>query len=200
MLTSISPVGEHGRNQRWLITVSAYAVGSVLGGAVSGAGLGALGRLTLGWLPGSAVLALFAILAVVGLLLEGHVAGVRLPTWRRQVDERWLVRYRGWVYGFGFGFQLGTAFMTIVTSAVVYLTFAAALLSMSWTAGAVIGGIFGAVRSLPLVGMWRVRRTATLVAVHSRLQRLTVPVARVTILVQAATAVAVGIAGAGALR
>jgi hypothetical protein len=34
-------------------------------------------------------------------------SGSGCPSWQRQVDERWLTTYRGWVYGAGFGFQLG---------------------------------------------------------------------------------------------
>ena len=44
-----------------------------------------------------------AVLLLAGLLLDRRVGGLRLPTWHRQVDERWLARYRGWVYGLGFG-------------------------------------------------------------------------------------------------
>ena len=33
--------------------------------------------------------------------------GRRLPSWRRQVNEDWLVGYRPWVVGGGFGLQLG---------------------------------------------------------------------------------------------
>ena len=36
------------------------------------------------------------------------------------MNEEWLTSYRGWVYGAGFGAQLGTGVVTIVTSPIVY--------------------------------------------------------------------------------
>ncbi|HSK98388.1 MAG TPA: hypothetical protein VK891_17305, partial [Euzebyales bacterium] len=92
----------------------------------------------------------------------------RLPTWHRQVDERWLTTYRGWVYGAGFGAQLGLGVVTIVASAATYAMLAAALLSASWRTGLVIGAVFGAVRSLPLLLMARVRSAGHLHAVTRR--------------------------------
>ena len=56
-------------------------------------------------------------------------AGRRLPGPRRQVDERWLHRYRGWVYGAGFGVQLGLGVATVVTTSAVYVMLAAAVLT-----------------------------------------------------------------------
>ena len=43
MLTSITPLGEQGRGNRWAVTTTAYAVGCLLGGAVTGVALGSLG-------------------------------------------------------------------------------------------------------------------------------------------------------------
>ena len=37
------------------------------------------------------------------------VGGFRLPSHTRQVNEAWLDEYRGWVYGGGFGWQIGRA-------------------------------------------------------------------------------------------
>ena len=46
---------------------------------------------------------------------------MRLPIHRRQVNERWLDQYRPWVYGAGFGWQIGTGLSTYITTAAVYL-------------------------------------------------------------------------------
>ena len=43
------------------------------------------------------------------------------PGPRRQVNERWLDEYRGWVYGLGFGAQLGLGVTTVITSAATYV-------------------------------------------------------------------------------
>src|SRR5687767_11947458 len=143
MLTSISPLGERARGNRWGLTATACVIGSVLGGAAVGTLLGAVGDLLLRPLPliAAAVCVLAAIADLAGLLPRGS----------RQVDEDWLVRYRGWVYGFAFGAQLGVGVVTIVTSAATYAVLALCLLSGSVTTGLAIGATFGLVRALPLL-------------------------------------------------
>lgn len=191
MLTSISPVGEHGRGQRWWLTVTAYVLGSVIGGAVTGGIAGGIGALTLGWLGDSGALVALLVVAVAAAAVEPATS--RLPMWRRQVDEDWLTRYRGWVYGVGFGAQLGAAFTTFVSSTLVHLTFAAALLTRSPVAGAAVGAVFGLVRALPVTAMHRVDSPGALAAVHRRLQQARVPAARLTRASTTVTAVIVAI-------
>lgn len=178
MLTSISPVGEHGRGQRWWLTVTAYVLGSVGGGAATGGMAGAIGAVALGWLGDAAALTVLAVAAVTAAALEP--VSERLPMVRRQVDEDWLTRYRGWVYGAGFGFQLGAAFTTHVSSSLVHLTFAAALLTRSVAAGAAVGVVFGLVRALPVTALRGVDTSGALAATHRRLHRSRATVARVT--------------------
>ena len=48
-------------------------------------------------------------------------AGSGFPIHRRQVNERWLDQYRSWVYGSGFGWQIGNGLSTYITTAAVYL-------------------------------------------------------------------------------
>ena len=76
--------------------------------------------------------------------MELGVGGAHLPTNHRQVNERWLDDYRGWVYGIGYGFQLGMGVVTIVTSATTYLAFLAAFLSHSVLGGLIDRGDFRA--------------------------------------------------------
>ncbi len=175
MLSSITPLGERGRNNRWGVTAASYVSGSVLGGSSIGAALGALGSVV----PRSPRLALGALAAAaaVGLLVELGLAGARLPTNHRQVNERWLDQYRGWVYGLGYGFQLGLGVVTIVTSGLTYLALIAALLCHSWFGGLAIGATFGLVRSLPLLSAAGVGQTAALGHLLSRNDRWA-PIAR----------------------
>jgi hypothetical protein len=157
MLSSITPLGERGRNNRWWLTAAAYITGSIAGGAAMGAALGALGGLTrwaMSWthaFEGRLPLVLLAAAALLGFLADLRVARLRVPTMNRQVDERWLTTYRGWVYGVGYGFQLGLGVVTIVTSAATWVTLAVAFLSGSWLGGLVVGSVFAAARSLPLL-------------------------------------------------
>ena len=166
MLSSISPVGERGRGQRWAVTVTAYLVGSVSGGATIGLVMGWIGSLTRGVLPRPTALALLAIAAAAAVVVDSRR---RAFGWHRQVDETWLTRYRGWVYGLGFGFQLGLGVVTIVSSASLYVMLAAALLAQSVASGVAIGAVYGLVRALPLLATWRVR---TLTALQLALRRL----------------------------
>src|ERR671934_1451200 len=114
MLTSITPLGERGRGNRWGITTFALIVGCVAAGAGAGALVGGLGALALGGVGLDARLVLVAAGLVVGLALDLGGGGTRLPTVRRQVNEDWLHAYPGWGYGGGFGVQLGAGAGTIV--------------------------------------------------------------------------------------
>jgi hypothetical protein len=164
MLASINPLGERARNQRWGVTYAFYVLGSVVGGAALGVISGAAGAATnLFVQPGSGVIAALVLAAcVAALALDLHVASLRAPTVRRQVNENWLGRYRGWVYGLGFGFQLGLGVVTVVTTASVYLVIVLALLTQSLWVGLVIGGAFGLARALPLLAVVGVRAPAEL--------------------------------------
>lgn len=195
MLSSISPVGEAARRQRWTVTVTAYLVGSAMGGLVVGALAGGLGQLVLGRLGDQAALVALGALAAAGVAAD--VAG-RVPSWRRQVDERWLGQYRGWVYGFGFGVQLGTGVVTIVPASIVYVALAAAALTGSVESGALIGLVFGAGRAVPLVSA---ATTRTAVALRARLAAVELarrPAALATRVGQVAVATAALAAALGA--
>ena len=122
MLTSISPLGERARASRWWVTTTAYVVVLVVGGLALGLVAAALG----GLLPAVVALVAGPLLARRGRCCWPGCCSTRAwpaggcPTWRRQVDEAWLGRYRGWVVGVGFGAQLGFGVVTIVTSATTY--------------------------------------------------------------------------------
>jgi hypothetical protein len=169
MLASITPLGERGRGSHWGITVAAFALAATGAGAAAGALLGLLGDVVLG--SGVSEQARLLVLSA-GLLLAvvadltGHVPGPH-----RQVDERWLDEFRGWVYGAGFGAQLGLGVTTVVPSAATYAAGLAAFLTGRVGAGAVILGCFGAVRGLtPLVAA-HVRRPDQLIALHAAIDR-----------------------------
>src|SRR3954454_22496177 len=186
MLASITPLGERGRGASWRRTVTAYVMASIVGGAAVGALLGALGQLlhvqhTRWTLVGAGVLAL----AAAALDLAG-----RLPTVRRQVDETWMTRYRDWVYGAGFGLQLGAGAMTIVTSASLYLTWIVELLTADPLLGAVVGGAFGLSRAAPLLGTAHIGTAERLRGAHRHWQARLPLLRRGTIGVQAAAGLA----------
>ena len=178
MLSSIHPLGERARGNRWGITAAAYVSASLAGGALIGAAAGMVG-----WVgaqvvrPGPAAVAwLLAGGCLLAALFDIQALPLALPTVRRQVNEDWLHRYRGGVYGAGFGFQLGAGVATIVTTAGVYLTLFVAVLAglqaghggaaPAVLAGSLVGGTFGLVRALPVLLVARVRSPAQLRSAH----------------------------------
>jgi hypothetical protein len=170
MLASITPLGERGRRSNWTVTVTAFLIGATAAGGAAGAFAGAAGRLILpGSLPGDSRLATLAVAALVAITLDARSDPAPGP--RRQVNERWLDEFRGWVYGVGFGAQLGLGITTVVSSAATYLALAAALLTRDPSAGAAILGCFGAVRGLTPLAAARVDRPERLAAFHGRLER-----------------------------
>jgi len=188
MLASIHPLGERARNRRWGVTVGAYLLGSTLAAALLGAALGGAGDL-LPLTPGATA----ALLVAAGALaLAADLGAFGLPTVHRQVDKDWLDRYRGWVVGLGFGFQLGLGVVTIVNTAAVYLALALALLSGSVAAGAVIGTTFGLVRALVILVVAPVRRPDQLRIALRRLYGWRTLSQRAGIAVQALVLVAAG--------
>ncbi len=157
MLASINPLGERARRTRWGRTVVWYTLGSTAGGATVGAVCGLAGQL-LRWSLSPSPTAVGVIVfgsCAVGLILDVGVGGTRVPSRRRQVNEDWLGHYRGWVYGTGFGFQLGTGLATTVTTAAVYVWLVLAVLSGSWEFGLAIGATFGLARALPILAVAR---------------------------------------------
>jgi sulfite exporter TauE/SafE len=198
MLGSITPLGERGRGSRWWLTVSAYLLGSVVGGALVGAVLGAVGgRLGVGSLSVAVRLWTVAAGLLIGLALDLGVAGRRLPTVHRQVEEAWRARYRGWVWGLAFGFQLALGVVTIVTTSTVYVTWLAAALSGAAFGGAAIGATFGLARALPILTVAGVRTPAKLVRVDGTLRRLAGPARRIT---YASAGALAAVAAMGAVR
>lgn len=169
MLASITPLGERSRRQRWPITVSALIVGGAAAGGTVGAGLAAIGRLA----PFAAGTRLDVLVALgaAAVLVELRPFGIRLPSHRRQVDETWLHRYRGWVYGVGFGGQLGVGVWTIVATPAIYVALAGEALAPTLAAGLVIGATFGFVRGATVLSTVRIDSSEALRSFHRRFHR-----------------------------
>jgi hypothetical protein len=189
MLGSITPLGERGRRSKWGITMTAFLTASAAGGAGVGAVLGLLGGALprLGG-PEAPRLWVLAGLIALGVAMDIRAAGMGLPTVHRQVNEDWLHRYRGWVYGAGFGFQLGAGVVTVVNVSAVYTAMAAALLAASPARGAAIGAVFGLLRAAAAFSVSRVRRPAQLAAVDARLRAWDAPSRRVALGLEVALA------------
>jgi hypothetical protein len=188
MLASITPLGERGRRASWAVTVSAFGLGSTVAGVGAGAIVGAAGSLVLsGSIADPARLDALAAALAAAIALD-LLAGAT-PGPRRQVNERWLYELRSWVYGLGFGAQLGLGVATVVSSAATYVAVIAALLTGDAGRGALVLGCFGAARGLTLLAAAHVRRPAQLLALHARLQRWRRPARRLVLAGEVAIAV-----------
>lgn len=187
MLSSIHPLGERGKGNRFAVTATAFVVGAVLGGATLGAVLGLVGLVPALVLGDTAALGIVGVVVVAATGFE--YTGRPLPSVPRQVDEDWLNQYRGWVYGTGFGFQLGAGVLTYITSAAVYVAITAALL-VGHPAGAVVIGIaFGLTRGFSLLPARTIQSPQTLVSFHRRLARSAATVRLASTSVLAMTAI-----------
>lgn len=187
MLSTITPIGELGRGNRWGASATWFILGATLGGATLGIGaaLLAAGVAALD-VAGDTLVGAAAILAGVTVASDLQLGGFRLPSHIRQVNERWLEQYRSWVYGGGFGWQIGVGLATYVTTAAVYLMLALAALTASPVlAFAVVTG-FGVVRGLAVLLGRRLTSFEAMVALHRRLDELLPAAQRAVVAVQAA--------------
>jgi MFS family permease len=195
MLSTITPMGERARRYTFGGTAAWFIIGAVLGGATLGAvsALLAAGVSTLDLDPGVA-LAVGAVLALVGAASDAGLGGFRLPGHTRQVDEVWLDRYRSWVYGAGFGWQIGVGLTTYIVTAAVYLTIALSALTGEPVAAFLVATGFGLARGLAVL----LSRTATtperLQALHRRFDAWSAPSRAATIVAQVLLAVVAAVA------
>src|SRR5690606_25285551 len=108
MLSTITPLSERGRGHRHAAPRTRFLLGAAVGGTALGA-IGAVGAWAVAALdPTPTTLgAIVAVAALVAGAFDADVARPMLPHHRRQVNEEWLDRFRAWVYGSGFGVQIG---------------------------------------------------------------------------------------------
>ena len=168
MLASITPLGQRGTRSGWRLTAGSFLIAAALSGAALGALLGLVGAVV----SDRARLPLLAGAALLALALD---LSARTPGPRRQVDERWRYRYRGWVFGAGYGAQLGVGVATVVASAATYLALVGAFLSGAPAGGALIFGIYGVARGIQPFATRGVSSPAQLAALHRRLARWQAP-------------------------
>jgi hypothetical protein len=136
-----------------------------LGGLLLGLGTGILTHAV----PLSPFDRLVVASGIVALAGFCELAGTGPPSIRRQVDETWLRKYRGWVYGLGFGVQLGVGLTTIVTTWAVYATVCVLVLSGSVQTAVILGIWFGIARGAPVLLGLTATTPDALMAVHRRL-------------------------------
>jgi MFS family permease len=173
MLSTLTPVGERSRGNRYSVTVGWFLVGAVVGGAALGAlsaGLAALVGLSSPSIRVVTILVVVAAAVTIGSDLK--IAGLRLPTVPRQVNEVWTGRYRSWVYAAGFGAQIGVGLSTYVMTAAVYLTIVLAAMTGQPLAALLVGVTFGTVRGLAILLGVGLRSPEAIRRFHQRFESL----------------------------
>jgi hypothetical protein len=199
MLSSIHPLGERAKGNRWSVTATAFVIGSLAGGLAAGGLAGLLGSIARAAVapPPWVVPVLAATIMAAAVALDLRLFGLRLPTVHRQVDENWLNEYRGWVYGLGYGVQLGLGVVTVVNTAAIYAALAMAFLTGSIGGGLIIGGAFGLLRGLAIVPGGTITSLERLRHFHRRLDRWAratdrlAPVGEMVVALTVATAIVV---------
>jgi hypothetical protein len=195
MLSSITPMTEQGRGHRFVSTATWFVVGAVVGGATLGLVVTIPTALVQAAAPAATtVLVVAAIAALVGALSDLRPFGWHLPYHGRQVNEDWLAQYRAWVYGAGFGWQIGVGLATYIMTAAVYLLIVLAVLTASPSAAFGICVLFGLVRGLAIFLGAGMTSPARMRAFHLRFDALREPVRVAVVAVQLAVAAAAGLA------
>jgi hypothetical protein len=189
MLSTITPLGERGRGQRYRSVAVWFVAGGTLGGLTLGAAMAGGAALVHLLAPSAAVTLALAVLAAgLGAVSDSAPGGRALPIHRRQVNELWLDQFRPWVYGAGFGWQIGTGLATYITTAAVYLLVVLGALSTTPWAAFGLGVLFGLARGLAVLLGRRIEAPAQLLDFHRRFDALGPRVRRAVIAVQAVVA------------
>ena len=194
VLSSITPFGERGRGHRYGVTAAWFVAGAMVGGACLGAiaaGVtGVLSGLDFGrhpaWVAGTV-----ALIAGTAAAVDAGAFGAVIPIWRRQLNDAWMSRYRGWVYGAGYGWQLGVGVATYIMTAAVFAVPLLGVLTGDPVTAFAICTLFGLVRGFVVLLTAGAGSPAQLRALHRRFADWGSPVRLAVIGVEVAVVFAV---------
>lgn len=198
MLSTITPLTEATRGHRFSATAWWYVIGSLVGGVTLGA-LIALPALAIGTIGESSELLILAVVALVSVASDGRLAGFQLPGHDRQVNEHWLNRYRGWIYGAGFGWQIGFGLSTYIMTAGVYLLVVAGAVGGSAVNALLLGAVFGLIRGVGVFAASEIRDRESMANFHRRFETWRQPVRKAMIVVLGVVGTTAGIGSGGLL-
>ena len=192
MLASITPLSETGRGNRFRTTAAWFVVGSTIGGLTLGLGVAILAVGVHGLALSSTAAGVAAlVITIPAVASDAGVKGLRVPVHHRQVNERWLDQFRPWIYGAGFGWQIGTGLATYITSAAVYLMIVLGALGGSPVWAVSLGMAFGLVRGLSVLLGRNITNPDELRAFHRRFVDAGPKVGRITVVSEVAAALAI---------
>jgi hypothetical protein len=173
MLATVTPLAERARGHRYRTTAAWFIAGGLSGGATLGLGMAGLAAAVRA--AGPPVLTVAALAAAVSILAaasDSPRGAFHLPVHHRQVNERWLDQFRPWVYGAGFGWQIGTGLVTYIKTAALYLMIVLGALTGRPAVALAIGALFGLVRGLAVLLGSGITSAAALAAFHRRFTAL----------------------------
>jgi hypothetical protein len=195
MLSTITPVSERAKGNSYPRTVAWFVAGAVVGGATLGSAMAPLAGVLRALDPSETVVVTAAAgAALIAALSDSGVVGVRLPIHRRQVNERWLDQYRAWVYGAGFGWQIGCGVATYITTAAVYLVIVLGALTGEPVVALALGTAFGTLRGLAVLLTRHLDSPAALLAFHRRFTAAGPAAGRAAIVTELAACAALALA------
>jgi len=191
MLATVTPLAERGRGHRYRSTAIWFIAGGTAGGATLGLVMAALALGVQAVDPSTTALAVVACtVAVLAAASDTRLGGFHLPFHSRQVNERWLDQFRPWVYGAGFGWQIGAGLVTYIKTAALYLMIALAALTASPVTALAVGALFGLMRGLAVLLGRGIVSPAALAEFHRGFTRAGPVVLRVVVGCELAVAVA----------
>jgi hypothetical protein len=118
-----------------------FALSELVAAIGFGAALGAMGQWALGTVEPTVLTALAALLGIAVLTRETVARRVRVPGFRWQVPQEWLLSF--WGGAAAFGGIMGMGVFTRQPSALFHLYVAACMLSADARLGATLGAIYG---------------------------------------------------------
>jgi hypothetical protein len=169
MLATVTPLAEQARGHRYRSTATWFIAGGLAGGTTLGLAMATLAFGVRAAGPSTVVLAAGAgVAALLAAASDSRFGGFHLPVHHRQVNERWLDQFRPWVYGAGFGWQIGTGLVTYIRTAAVYLMIVLAALTARPATALAVGAVFGLVRGLAVLLGRGITSSAALAEFHRR--------------------------------
>ncbi|MET1000383.1 MAG: hypothetical protein ABWZ15_01115 [Acidimicrobiia bacterium] len=191
MLSTVTPVAERARGHRFWVTAVWFVLGAIAGGATLGVVAAALAAMVGALSLSTGVSAtLGGIVVGVALASDVQLGGFRIPGNTRQVDENWLSAYRPWVYGIGFGWQIGVGVATYIMTAAVYAMVLLAALSANPLLAFALMTSFGLARGLAVLLGAGLTSPARVFAFHRRFDAMGAYVRWLVLGVEAAILVA----------
>ncbi len=171
MLSQLTPVAERARGNRFHVTAIWFLLGALAGGATLGAGIAALAAL----MRVAGISTTFATAGAAAAMLWCAALDAGLLPWtppflRRQVNEDWLTSYRSWVYGLGFGWQIGAGLTTYIMTSALFALIVVGALSASPFVGLASGVTFALVRGLAVFASASCTTYNELLALHRRME------------------------------